>query len=86
MATFASLSSITCPGSLGIISAYPESIVKIVFNVTRFIEYLLSGVRTPFEMKQSYDGSSIFHNKSSIIKIGYNKKKSLSPKEHFTLN
>jgi len=39
MAIFASLSSITCPGSLGIISAYPESVVKIVLNVNRFEEY-----------------------------------------------
>jgi len=47
---------------LGIISAYPESILKIVFNVNRFIEYFFSEVCTPFEMTQSYDGSSIFHN------------------------
>ncbi|MFC2148060.1 hypothetical protein ACFLR9_05770 [Bacteroidota bacterium] len=64
MATFASLSSITCPGSLGIISAYPESIVKIVSDIYRFIEYFFSEVRTPFEIKQSYDGSSIIHNKT----------------------
>lgn len=64
MATFASLSSITCPGSLGIISAYPESNIKIVLNIYRFIEYFFSRVRTPFEITQSYDGSSIFHNKT----------------------
>ncbi|UCD61258.1 MAG: hypothetical protein JSV59_01395 [Flavobacteriaceae bacterium] len=64
MAIFASLSSITCPGSLGIISAYPESIVKIVSNQHYFTEYFFSGVRTPFEMIQSYDGSFIFHNKT----------------------
>jgi len=83
MAIIASLSSITCPGSLGIISAYPESIVKIVFNVNRFEEYFFSGVRTPFEMTQSYDGSSIFHNKNPIIKIGYNMKNFFLQKAKF---
>jgi len=64
MAIFASLSSITCPGSLGIISAYPESIVKIVLLKYGIIKYFFSGVRTPFEMIQSYDGSFVFHNKT----------------------
>ena len=54
-----------------------------MFNVNKFEEYFFSGVRTPFEMTQSYDGSSIFHNKNPIIKIGYNMKKSFLQKAKF---
>jgi hypothetical protein len=75
MAIFASLSSITCPGSLGIISAYPESIVKIVFHEYYFMQLLFSGVRTPFEIIQSYDGSFVFHNKIPQIKKGHSEEK-----------
>jgi hypothetical protein len=64
MATFASLSSITCPGSLGIISAYPEGNLKILHKSKQIYGIPFSGVRTPFEMSQSYGGCSSFHNKN----------------------